>query len=293
MKKLMLASLIGLGSVLPMAAEADAMINGTIQGPNHPHWRMEEGYRLFAKRDFSGAAESFERVVMMERRNARGWYNLGLAQMKLGRFDQALHSFHVSGSIEAHPFVNYHMSLALFQAGRVLEAIETLEDTIANGDADEYTWTLLGRGYETYQRLAIAKTCYEKALAIDPELEQPRFLLERLPTDLESAKLPSRNQRKTALADTALADESLAEGGLPKSRVLGGFVVQESSHPDLIPLTHTYHVSSDAPGGVKLEPSEIRTFMPVPETTGETGPSTSTPEAKVEVESPSLIPEDL
>jgi Ca-activated chloride channel family protein len=54
---------------------------------------MEKGIRLYQAQDYSGAQAAFEKAIFRDKENPDLWVNLGLAYLKQGVFEGAVHTF--------------------------------------------------------------------------------------------------------------------------------------------------------------------------------------------------------
>lgn len=255
-KVLILGSLGFFSDLVAEDVEANGFIVSELAGGHHPRTRSEVAHREFRSGDYQSSAKSFENVLANDPNNGQAWYNLGVVQLNLKQYDEAIRSLHSSMKTGMGEKARYHLAYALANSGEIIGAIGHLKTVLKSEPEHELAWTLLGRCYESYGRLGQAKKCYEKALSIDPELGQAIYFLEKLPQQTQT-KIP--NLKLADGGNIAPSDETQVDSAdyyLPLSRVLRDDGKTSSAHRGpLPPLHHTYHLSSDLPGGVTLKPT--------------------------------------
>ena len=128
------------------------------------------------EREPNVAITHFQSLIDANPNYWEGYYGLGLAYRKMGRFDKSMEVLQHAHSLEPKDLdISRELSVVYFLSGRVDQAIETLEATRstpgAGGDDDLVTLYYLGRGYQE-------KGNFPKALPLLLKVrkEKPEFI---------------------------------------------------------------------------------------------------------------------
>ncbi len=103
------------------------------------------GKAYYEQGQYAQAQEEFGKIVASGRALATDYLDLGLAQMQLGRYDQALGSFTTAGQIDAKlTAVKYNLGILYKREGRDPDAEAVLKDVTAQDPGDPAAWFNLG-----------------------------------------------------------------------------------------------------------------------------------------------------
>src|SRR5215211_3677657 len=121
--------------------------------------QAQKGAEYLSKKDWSRAADSYQKAVRADARHVEANYGLGLAYMNLGRTNEALAAF--SNVVAAQP--NPRAREALISTGAIhfalqhyKEAADALEQATALGDIGPSGHYFLGKAYQQTERDAEA-----------------------------------------------------------------------------------------------------------------------------------------
>ncbi|KAF4687971.1 hypothetical protein FOZ60_003261 [Perkinsus olseni] len=168
-------------------------------------WCKDRGNALLKSGDFVGAIEEYESGLEFQRDNKALWTNKALAELKLGRFEQAADS-----------------------CSKVLEMVEIFEDGYSQS-ADACTKALLRRSmaFQNLRRWDAAKCDAEEALklGVAPEEAQSAIdLCDRHLREIKSTRVkegdgkPSQDPLKKATSET-IASFLLEDGRPPLGKI--------------------------------------------------------------------------
>lgn len=131
--------------------------------------------------DFKGAVVFFEAFVDSNPYSEVGWYNLGLSFYSLGKLDEAFRAFDYALVIDEQ------FAAAYFEKGRILEekeaymaAIEVYEDGFEYFDSQGYPNYRIGVCHRLLNNKEAAKFCFQSALHVEPDMEEPHLELAAL-----------------------------------------------------------------------------------------------------------------
>jgi len=146
------------------------------KAPENPRACETLGGLLLATGDMAGAAECFRRLAHLEPRHAVAHANLGLALVRLGRFQEAAAAYSQAVRISADPRSYNGLGVALGRLGRAQEAIAAYREAIRlRPDFVEAHMNLAGMLRETDPNAAIQH--YRRALQVRPDLVEAHNLL--------------------------------------------------------------------------------------------------------------------
>jgi tetratricopeptide (TPR) repeat protein/transglutaminase-like putative cysteine protease len=117
-----------------------------------------------------GAIPLLQRAVELEPKHKLAWNYLGLAYLRLGKFDDATSAFRKQ--IEINPYDEYaynDLGLALQQQQKFTEAIAAYQKQIELNPLDNFAHAALGSLYLTQHKYAEAVPELDKATVLSPE----------------------------------------------------------------------------------------------------------------------------
>jgi hypothetical protein len=107
---------------------------GAIEG-RPPSQAEADGY--FAAERWEKAVEAYAAIAAADDSNARAWYRLGLARLRLGRFDEAVRAFQEAEKLEFYPpGTAYNLARAHAGARRTSDAFIWLSKAVNVGLSD-------------------------------------------------------------------------------------------------------------------------------------------------------------
>jgi DNA-binding winged helix-turn-helix (wHTH) protein/tetratricopeptide (TPR) repeat protein len=135
-------------------------------------------------------------------------YHIGLAQIQLGRFDDALSTFMQANRFDTPQVSRWTWRLgagwAYMLMDRSADALPWLQSSIAITPASGRSYMLLAVAYARLGRQAEAKAAMDKGLALRPG------------STLANVSLPRKNASPTFLAATERITRGMVEEGLPE-----------------------------------------------------------------------------
>lgn len=163
---------------------------------------------LNATNQFVESLVACARVLSFDPWNGVGLYHIGLAQLQLGRFDEALATFK-----QADRFDTPHVSRWTWRLGtgmtyllmdRSEDALPWLKSSIAITPATGRSYMLLSAAYQGVGRSDEARSAMEKAMALRPG------------SNLGNATLPPKNASTAFLAASGRIGRAFVAAGLPE-----------------------------------------------------------------------------
>lgn len=149
---------------LGMRDRALEMFKAAVQADkNNADYLNNYGFLLFKNNDFEEATKYLKRAAKLSPDNPRVWNNLGLAQCRRGKFDDAFESFtHAVGEFNGH----LNIASQLLAHGYAKDAIKHLE--IAQRMQPNSTEVLakLVQLYQTTGRISDAETARRSIIAL-------------------------------------------------------------------------------------------------------------------------------
>lgn len=213
---------------------------------------LHEGDRYFEQGNYTEAKRFYQQHLECHRHDSDAWHQLALSHLATGAAAEA--SIAIHSAIAIHPHSKYQITLARLQIyfGKILSARKNLTSIVSEEPKQPTAWLLLGNCNETMGSLQQAKTCYQKALDLDPnchDAEMKLLMLER----------KERGETAPELKNDVVANSA---PDVPRSRLLNEpFTLQTANPAGLCSLIESYHVSEDAPHP-GLVPSEIIVWEP-------------------------------
>jgi len=163
---------------------------------------------LNATNEFVDSLVACARTLSFDPWNGMGLYHIGLAQMQLGRFDDALATFKEANRFDT-PLVSrwtwrLGVGLTYELMGRSEDALPWLQSSIAITPASGRSYMLLASAYQRLGRTAEAKAAMDKALELRPG------------SNLGNVTLPRKNASAAFLAATDPIGRAFVAAGLPE-----------------------------------------------------------------------------
>lgn len=163
---------------------------------------------LSATNEFVESLVACARAVSFDPWNGSALYQTGLAQLFLGRFEDALASFHEADRYDTPAVSRWTWLLGIgwvnLLLGRDTEAADWLERSIAITPASGRTHLMLAIAYQRLGRTAEAKAALATGLQLRPG------------STIANVQPPSRNVSPAFLEASGRAQAVLAELGLPE-----------------------------------------------------------------------------
>jgi tetratricopeptide (TPR) repeat protein/TolB-like protein len=148
------------------------------------------------------------RTLSFDPWNGMALYHIGLAQLQLGRFDDALATFKQADSFDTPQVSRWTWQLGAGMTyllmGRSEEALPWLQSSIAITPASGRPYMLLAAAYLQLGRPAEAKAAMDKALALRPG------------SNAGNVALPPKNASPVFLAATQSVERAFVAAGLPE-----------------------------------------------------------------------------
>ena len=95
-----------------------------------PSPRMLAANELLKTRQWVEAAKAYEAIVKDEPKNARAWYQLGVAQFSLEKFDLAVEAYQKNIALSNNPTAMYNLACAYARLGQKEQAIAWLDKAV-------------------------------------------------------------------------------------------------------------------------------------------------------------------
>jgi tetratricopeptide (TPR) repeat protein len=147
------------------------------QKPQDAAKLIQKGSELLAKKDWKGARDQYQKAARADARNVEANYGLGVAQMNLKQWADALAAF--SNVVAAKP--NPRVREALANTGRInywlkdyAKAADALEPASELGDIGADGYYFLAKSYTETRREARALDLFRRATA-DPQYAQDAY----------------------------------------------------------------------------------------------------------------------
>jgi DNA-binding winged helix-turn-helix (wHTH) protein/tetratricopeptide (TPR) repeat protein len=164
---------------------------------------------LNATNEFTDSLVACARTLNFDPWNGLALYHIGLAELQLGRFDDALATFQRADSFGTPQVSRWTWKLGIgwsyLLLGHAAEGLPWLQRSIAITPASGRSYMLLAAAYEALGQPAEAKTAMEKALALRPG------------SNLSNVVLPRKNASAAFLAASEKINQAFVTAGLPKS----------------------------------------------------------------------------
>jgi DNA-binding winged helix-turn-helix (wHTH) protein/tetratricopeptide (TPR) repeat protein len=163
---------------------------------------------LNAANEFADSLVACARTLNFDPWDGLALYHIGLAQLQLGRFEDALATFKRADGFGTPQVSRWTWKLgagwANLMMGRSAEALPWLQSSIAITPASGRSYMLLAAAYEGLGQPAEAKTAMEKGLALRPG------------STLTNVVLPRKNSSAAFLAAAEKINRAFVAAGLPE-----------------------------------------------------------------------------
>jgi tetratricopeptide (TPR) repeat protein len=163
---------------------------------------------LNATNEFVDSLVACARTMSFDPWNGLALYHIGLAQLQLDRFEDALASFKQADRFDTPRVSRWTWQLGVGMAyvfmGRSADALPWLQSSIAITPASGRSYMLLAAAYHDLDRPTEAKEAMDKALKLRPG------------SNVGNVKLPSKNESPGYLAAAERVEQAFVAAGLPE-----------------------------------------------------------------------------
>jgi Tfp pilus assembly protein PilF len=134
--------------------------------PNKARTEFEKGLDRAAKNDPAGSLRHFEKAVQVFPKYFEAYYNMGAADMSLGRFDDALKAFQTSIDLSGgqYALAEFGYGYVLCLQGKAGEAERIIRRGLEFDDASAEGFVILSEALTRLNRLAEAEKSAHEAL---------------------------------------------------------------------------------------------------------------------------------
>ena len=165
----------------------------------------DQGIALLNKNQFNEALIFFEKALELKPDFVDALNNLGLAQHKLAKLDQAVRTYKKVVAIDT----DYALSsdnkilsvIYFFSQGNIQDALETLNILVEVNPTDALLFNMLGGCFASIGQPEMAIANYQKALEFEPEYAIPKHMLNSLTG--HTSKEPPKQYVKNLFDDYA------------------------------------------------------------------------------------------
>jgi len=190
-------------------ASVKSILERALQAKPHSIPVLEAYCRfLNATNEFAESLVACARTLNFDPWNGLALYHLGLGQIQLGRFEDALATFKLADSFDTPQVSRWTWRLGAgwtcLLMGRSAEALPWLHGSIAITPASGRSYMLLAAAYQDLGQPAEAKAAMEKALALRPG------------SNLSNVALPRKNASPIYLAESDRLLMAFVTAGLPE-----------------------------------------------------------------------------
>jgi tetratricopeptide (TPR) repeat protein len=155
-----------------------------------------------ANRPFD-AIPLFQKALAMDPGNPLLWLNLGVAQHRLGEYDQAMFSFDRCRSIDDDCSEAWaSMGLLCYETERYEEAEMLYREALSRNKVAPKSWNNLGVLYFTLSNFEEARECFEQAVCLTPIYYDALFNLRDVCQELGDARAAQEYGRRLSELDT-------------------------------------------------------------------------------------------
>jgi len=145
----------------------------------------------------SDAIPLFQKALILEPGNPLLWLNLGIAQHRLGDYDEAEDSFERCRSIDDECAEAWSaLGLLHYERERYDEAEACYRGALARDDTVARSWNNLGVLYFSEGGYGEARECFERAVTLDPLYYDGLFNLRDACTELGDARASAEFDRR-------------------------------------------------------------------------------------------------
>jgi tetratricopeptide (TPR) repeat protein len=163
----------------------------------------------------SDAIPLFQKALILEPGNPLLWLNLGIAQHRLGEYDEAEQSFQRCRAIDDDCAEAWSaLGLLLYEQERYEEAEAYYRGALSRDDTGARCWNNLGVLYFSEGGYDEARECFERAVTLDPLYYDGLFNLRDACSELGDERAAAEFGRRLR----ELSSGGLAPGGRPMVR---------------------------------------------------------------------------
>lgn len=140
--------------------------------PGKAQAEMRKGLELGAKKDLAGSLVHFLKAVQIYPSYFEAYYNIGVAEMAMGRTDEALKAFQTSIDLSGGRYALPHFGYGylLCRAGRPAEAEKIIRKGLEAEDAAPQGYVILGEALKLLNRMDEAEKSEREALLRNPNI---------------------------------------------------------------------------------------------------------------------------
>jgi len=208
-------------------SDEEVLWNDTLAA-NPNAWAAHDrlGALLLSKGRDAEALLHFGLAVQDEPTQAMARANYGYALNRLGRQNEAIEQYQIGLRLENTPLLHTVLALAYANTDRYDESIGECRKALQIDPSDPQAYCALGYAFQRKGDLNAAKENLNRALALQPDLQEGRILLARIDMDLKrndealaQLREVTRNQPKAAWAH-AMMGSLLLDKGRPDEAIL-------------------------------------------------------------------------
>lgn len=134
--------------------------------------KVDEGWKLWSKKDFNGAAKLFDEAIQLNPNNSEAWRGRGTAYTELKQNEQAIQDFNKAIELNPNHDMAYNNRGNVYQVLNQYErAIQDYNKAIELNPNDALSYTNRGSCYNYLGQNEQAIADYNKALDINPNDE--------------------------------------------------------------------------------------------------------------------------
>ncbi len=154
-----------------------------------------------ARKRFELARMVLENARQLDGNDPAIWNRLGFVEMALGNRPQAIEDFKTAASLRPdYPEAHANYGAILADADDFAAAAQELELAVTYAPGSAAAWLDLGNAYRGLQAFEKSEAAYQKALQLDPALNDARFNLAVLYLDVAREGLPTLQRLERGLA---------------------------------------------------------------------------------------------
>ena len=153
-----------------------------------------------ARKRYELARMVLENARQVDEADPAIWNRLGFVEMALGNRPQAIEHFKAAAALRPdYPEAHANYGAILADADDFAGAAQELELAVKYAPRSAGAWLDLGNAYRGLQEFEKAEAAYQKALALDPALNDARFNLAVLYLDVAKPGLPTLQRLEQGL----------------------------------------------------------------------------------------------
>jgi len=140
------------------------------EAPENAEALFRMGVLVYLEKDYTGAADYFERAAKQAPERGDVWRRLGEVSMKLGRFEQAARAYNEAHGIEHDRALERKEGVAWLEGGELTGAKRIFEKLLLEDPGDYYAVYYYGNVMLKQGKTDHAARCYEAAIKLRPVL---------------------------------------------------------------------------------------------------------------------------